>query len=260
MRALLLAIALLGAISALVGQPAAAFADGINPSPDNSAWLVEGTESASSSDSGEGSAAATGVSAEADPVCLDPSCNTQLACEQMPEPTGPGIVGSGVAGVGCIFAPNDPRRPQLTTSDIQRAFRRVPVPASVLRVEPPDHRTLVNFKTNFYTVQPPFTRQVRLLGHRVDFRITASEFIWHYGDGVSRRTTQPGAAYPRLLHTYQYQRPGRVTPRVDTVYTANFRVDGGAWAAVPGTVSIAGPTTPVTVLEAIPMLTSPRGP
>lgn len=141
-----------------------------------------------------------------------------------------------------------------TLADIQNAFRSIPMQPSVLQVQPPGGETLVNFRTNFFTVNDPFERTVTLLGARVDFRIRASEFTWHFGDGSTRTTSKPGAPYPELDVTHTYARKGPVTPRVDTTYTADYRVDGGPWSPVGATVTIEGAPVPLTIREARPVL------
>jgi hypothetical protein len=45
-----------------------------------------------------------------------------------------------------------------------------------------------------------------------------------------------------------------VTPRVDTTYSAEFRVDGGAWREVAGTVTIPGSPVQLDVVTARPVL------
>jgi len=45
-----------------------------------------------------------------------------------------------------------------------------------------------------------------------------------------------------------------VQPSVDVTYTARFRVNGGAWRDVPGTVTITGPATGLRVSEATAVL------
>jgi hypothetical protein len=141
-------------------------------------------------------------------------------------------------------ADEKPSRPQLTVGMVQTAFRRVPLPASELVIQPPGGRTLVNFDTNFYTEAEPFRRSVRLLGQRVELDITPSAFTWRYGDGVTDTTTQPGAPYPDLQVTHAYGSKGTVRASVDTTYGAV--ADGvlvkftfGGDANLDGAVSIA---------------------
>ena len=144
--------------------------------------------------------------------------------------------------------------PEVTPGLVLRAFRRVPLPASELVVQPPGGRTLVNFETNFYTEQGEFARVVRLLGRRVELRIWPESFIWRYGDGVSERTRGAGAPYPDLEITHRYLRRGRVAVRVDTTYAADFRVGAGGWRHVEGTVTIPGAAEGLRVVTARPVL------
>ena len=130
----------------------------------------------------------------------------------------------------------------------------MPLPPSTLLVQPPNGRTLVNFATNFYTEREEFTRNVRLLGQRIELRITPSQFTWHFDDGESATTTSPGTPYPDLEVTHDYLEATDVRPSVDTTYTAEFRVGGGSWQPVPGSVTIPGESVALEVVEASPVL------
>jgi hypothetical protein len=148
--------------------------------------------------------------------------------------------------------------PTLTPGMVAAAFRRLPLPPSPLIVQPPDGKTLVNFATNFYTDNAPFTRTVTLLGQRVDLRITPSRFGWVFGDGATTATTTPGSPFPHLDVTHDYLRAGQVGPRVDTTYTARFSVNGGPWRPVAGSVTIPGSPVDLRVVEATPELVAYR--
>ncbi len=151
--------------------------------------------------------------------------------------------------VGSVAAP-----PEVTPGVVLTAFRRVPLPASELVVQPPGGRTLVNFETNFYTEQGEFSRVVRLLGRRVELRIWPESFVWRYGDGTSERTSSAGSAYPDLEITHRYLSEGRVVVSVDTTYAADFRVGAGGWRRVGGTVTIPGDAESLRVVTARPVL------
>ena len=45
-----------------------------------------------------------------------------------------------------------------------------------------------------------------------------------------------------------------MSPAVDTTYTATYRVNGGPWADVPGSVTIPGVPVGLEVLTATPVL------
>ncbi|SFC03747.1 hypothetical protein SAMN04487968_103158 [Nocardioides terrae] len=152
----------------------------------------------------------------------------------------------------CSVAASAPTGP--SQADVQNAFRQIPLPESVLVIQPPGGATLVNFDTNFYTVAQPFERTVTLLGHQVRFKIRPRSFAWHYGDGSNQTTAEPGAAYPTLDVTHRYLKKGTVAASVDTVWEADFQIDGGAWARVDGTVSKTGAPQQLTIRSATPTL------
>lgn len=147
-----------------------------------------------------------------------------------------------------------PGVPRVSAGMVLAAMRRTPLPASELIVEPPNGRTLVNFATNFYVVQPEFTRTMNLLGQQVQLQVWPEQFRWNFGDGESDVTSEPGAPYPDLEVTHDYLSKGVMRPSVDTTYAAQFRVGGGGWQPVNGTVTIPGASVPLQVVEATPKL------
>ena len=163
-----------------------------------------------------------------DPVLLGNNCGGPIA--DPPTPTGPSL------------------------GDVRHAFERIPLPESVLVIQPPGGATLVNFDTNFYTVAGPFEQTVTLLGHQVHFKIRPRSFAWHYGDGKDQSTTKPGAAYPALQVSHRYLKKGTVAASVDTVWEADFQIDGGAWAPVDATVTKGGAPQQLTIKSATPIL------
>ncbi|NYI99934.1 hypothetical protein HNR19_000633 [Nocardioides thalensis] len=154
-----------------------------------------------------------------------------------------------------LYCPGDVVFQGPTPGMIAQAFRRIPLPASPLIIEPPDGRTLVNFETNFYTEKERLFRSVTLLGQRVDLRIDVHSYTWHFDDGEKLRTSDPGAPYPKLQITHNYLQAGAYRPRLDTTYVADYRVNGGAWQTVPGSVTIEGSPESLRAVEARPILT-----
>lgn len=157
-------------------------------------------------------------------------------------------------GSYCPTTPEDGEPIRLTAGMVARAFQRIPVPAPDLVIQPPDGKTLVNFETNFYTEERTFDRTVRLLGNRVELRIWVDTYRWDFGDGTTRETAGPGAAYPALLITHNYTRKGTYRPSLEVVYAADFRVNGGPWRPVAGTVTRADSPTSLRAIEATPTL------
>jgi hypothetical protein len=150
--------------------------------------------------------------------------------------------------------PADGTQAVVTPGIVAVALTRIPLPPAVLVIQPPNGRTLVNFETNFYTETQPFDRTVMLLGQRVDLHIVPSGFGWRFGDGGSLATAGPGSPYPHLDVTHRYLTKGHVAPSVDTTYTATFRVNGGPWRDVPGSVTIPGAPVELDVVTATPTL------
>jgi hypothetical protein len=139
-------------------------------------------------------------------------------------------------------------RPQVTPGLVLDAIRRIGLPRLSVHIQP-QGKTLVNFDTNFYVDPQRFSRTITLLGQSVDVEATPAGYTWRHGDGTSATTTEPGAPYPDLAVTYAYQQAATVAPSVQVTYTARFRVGGGAWQQIPGTVTVDGPPTTLAVVE-----------
>lgn len=165
---------------------------------------------------------------------------------------------SRIVGIRCIEPGEAAPVEVLTPGRILEAFRRIPVPASPIGVNPVGGRTLVNFDTIFHTEAQPFTETVRLLGRSVTFDITPSEFTWNTGEGTFT-TSDPGRAYKPSLPmsayvTHRYLRAGKVQLGLQTTWTARWRVGNGRWAPVDGTVTTTSPGVPLQVVTARPQL------
>lgn len=147
-----------------------------------------------------------------------------------------------------------PSQQTVTTGDIKTAFKQIPMPASALHIQPPHGETLVNFDTIFFT--DPFTldKQVTVLDATVDFHITVAHYTWHYGDGTSTTTQDPGAAYPHQTITHRYLHKGTVNISLDTTYQADYRINGGPQQHLAATVTIPSPTQSLTIRTATPHL------
>ncbi|GGF55562.1 hypothetical protein GCM10011519_31830 [Marmoricola endophyticus] len=120
----------------------------------------------------------------------------------------------------------------------------------------PANKTLVNFDTIFYTRSQGFQRTVVLLGQTITLDISPVSYTWSPGDGSSFTTSSPGGPYPDKTVIHRY-RKAHVTVRhhVTVSWGARFRVNGGAWAPVSGTVQSVGPSTALRIAEAVPVLT-----
>lgn len=114
-------------------------------------------------------------------------------------------------------------------------------------------------ETIFSTEAERFTETVRLLGREVELDITPTSYRWRHGDDSEQTTDWPGEAWsrggsPGGCITHVYEDGMAVSTSVDTTWSARFRVEGGAWLDVPGTVTIDGDAASLRVRSASPHL------
>lgn len=151
-----------------------------------------------------------------------------------------------------ITALNPPPSP----GEVFRYFKELPLPKLTTKQQPPGN-ALSGLPVIFFTDSPTtqdFTVNIR--GFTVTIAARATGFTWHTGDGTDLTSSGPGAAYPNQTVTHDY-RSGSYTASLTTTWSATFRVNGGASAAVPGTTTTDGPAVTFTVLQAHAVLTNP---
>lgn len=149
--------------------------------------------------------------------------------------------------------------PEVTPGDVLSALERTGLPYLTVQTQPAGE-TLVNFDTIFYVDPQQVTVDLTILGQAVDVVATPAGYTWSFGDGSGLSTRSPGAPYPSKEITHRYADAHvTVEPSVSVSYTARFRVGGGAWQDIDGTVSSDGPGTPLLVSEATPLLTAGQG-
>lgn len=265
-RAAFVVAAVLGLALLTAGAQASADPSDPHVSPGQTQFTVGAADAVPASHEIEGVASS---GADADPVVsvsTDPFCAVGGAetCSELAHCDNGDVMTyttyttqSGSVLLGDNNCPRDvgtSALPELTPGLVLTALRRIDLPGSDLQVQPPNGRTLVNFDTNFYTDNGEFTRTVTLLGQRVQLRIWPARYGWRFGDGEQRWTTTPGDQYPHLEVTHRYLQKGRVSPSVDTTYAAQFRVNGGPWRDVDGTVTIPGAPEQLRVVTARPVL------
>jgi autotransporter-associated beta strand protein len=136
------------------------------------------------------------------------------------------------------------------------------LPHPVIGSAPPGHVTLVNTETVLWVATAPDRRlgTVTLLGRRVAIRAHVERVAWDFGDDSSTTTTRPGTAYTNAhpcrtkqcpgYFGHTYSDTGTMTITADLTWTGQFRVDGGAWQTIPGTVIAAATSTSIDVKEA----------
>ncbi len=150
--------------------------------------------------------------------------------------------------------------PVVTMAMILNAFHNTGWAKPVVITEPQGNVTLVGLDT-FYKVswtsqgfQPNEVEAIdpaTMLGFQVEIRPRLDHFTYVFGDGQDfGPTSNEGGGYPSGGITHQYVSAGDYPARVDTTFGAEFRINGGAWAPIPDTVTIPGPATNVTVKTA----------
>ncbi len=169
-------------------------------------------------------------------------------------------------GVTCWADAVPGSRPSVTMAMIQQAFHTTPWAKPVMSTEPKGNVTLVGLDT-YYKVdwsaqgfQPQEIETIdpaTMLGFRVEIRPRLDHFTYVFGDGQDfGPTSNEGGVYPSGGITHPYLQAGDYPARVDTTFGAEFRINGGAWAPIPDTVTVPGPPTTVTVRTARAQLVS----
>lgn len=139
------------------------------------------------------------------------------------------------------------RVPALTVED----FRRLPLPAPTLVLQPDRGWVLVNIETIVRTDPAPVVLTTELLGHRLEVEARPDTFTYDFGDGSEPLVTRdPGRPYPDFTTHHVYERPGEVTIALTTTWTGRYRLVGTEeWFDVAGTARTTTTSAPFTVEE-----------
>lgn len=164
----------------------------------------------------------------------------------VPTPTPNQWVPAGQACLSPQQANDRAAVPVVTAED----FRRLPLPAGRVHVQPGSGRTLLNVPTNVYVEAEVAIIPTTVLGAAVQVRATPQEYDWSFGDGGRLRTRDSGAPYPDLRTTHVYTVPGSMQLTLTTVYSGEYSVAGGPWLPIAGTASVDSPPQPLTVVAA----------
>ncbi|MFC4614259.1 hypothetical protein ACFO3K_06015 [Cellulomonas algicola] len=137
--------------------------------------------------------------------------------------------------------------PTMTAAD----FRRLPLAAPVLRLQPDRGWVLVNKETIVMTDPAEQTLRTDLLGYGVDVVATPASYRYDFGDGSPDLiTTSPGHEWPNHDTFHFYERLGTVQVTLTTTWQGRYRVDGTTvWRDVNGTATTATTSAPFTVEE-----------
>ena len=148
-----------------------------------------------------------------------------------------------VRGYGC---PEDVV-PPMTAED----FRRLPLPAPALTVQPARGWVLVNKDTIVYTDPAVVHLTTDLLGYPMEVEATPSRFTYDFGDGSAPlSTTSPGAPWPHQDTAHVYRQLGTRAITLTTTWSGRYRVVGTTvWHDVNGTATTTATSAPFEVQE-----------
>ena len=137
--------------------------------------------------------------------------------------------------------------PVLTEAD----FRRLPLPAPALNIQPGDGWVLVNIATIVYTDPTPVTLRTDLLGYGVTVEATPTSWTYDFGDTTTPlTTTDPGRPHPAFDLTHTYRTPGTAQITLATTWTGRYQIDGTTlWRDINGTATTTTTSDPITIEE-----------
>ncbi|HEY6739292.1 MAG TPA: PKD domain-containing protein [Actinopolymorphaceae bacterium] len=142
--------------------------------------------------------------------------------------------------------PNDPP----TAAEVWEAVRRFSFPGAKAQIQPVDGRTLVHFPTNFFTNAQNFETTLQVGGAEVQIWATPTEYVWDFGDNSPKRTTKtPGAAYPDMLVTHEYEKTGTFRPSVTVMYHIDWAYAGNRQSFDELLPAATSPETPLEVVQ-----------
>ncbi|MFN2318559.1 MAG: hypothetical protein ABR500_02605, partial [Dermatophilaceae bacterium] len=108
--------------------------------------------------------------------------------------------------------------------------------------------------------EPTEIDTVTLLGFSVDIRPRLDAITYHFGDGATAGPTKDlGGPHPSGGIVHEYSSKGSFQVRADITYGGQFRVNGGDWSDIPGTATITGTDTTLTVMESRARLVTGEG-
>lgn len=148
--------------------------------------------------------------------------------------------------------------PVPTFAQIQTAFKELPFSKPSVSVQPKGMRTLINLPTYYEASWPDdaglepgeVSKPVTLLSWTVEFKISARDYRYDFGDDTtSRWTSSAGGTYPDGDVTHTYTDTGDMDVKVDARLTGQYRVNGGAWQDIATTADLQD--EPVDTLEVV---------
>jgi hypothetical protein len=136
-------------------------------------------------------------------------------------------------------APTPTTTPVVTTREVAHLVPAV----GTLGMEPKGWM-VVGLPTNFYADAAPSVVSTTLLGSPAEVRFTPVSYVWDHGDGSVTTSVSGGATWAALglaefsetSTSHTYDRPGEYTISLTIQHSAEYRIGGGAWRSLAGTV------------------------
>jgi len=130
-------------------------------------------------------------------------------------------------------------------------FRRLPLTAPALTMQPDRGWVLVNIETIVMTDPAEQNLRTELLGHGIDVVATPTRYRYDFGDDLDPLiTTSPGHPWPDHDTFHIYMRPGTREITLTTTWKGRYRVDGSpVWRDVDGTAQTSTTSAPFEVQE-----------
>lgn len=187
-----------------------------------------------------------------------------------PAPEPPPRCSVGYVGCsGLLDGTEDEPVVVVTLSDIAR-FRPAP---GIQRMEP-DGWVVVGLPANIYSLVDTQIVPGELLGRSADVRFTPVGWRWDYGDGTTAALSTKGATwaaqglreFDATPTSHIYRQAGSYTIRLSIVYRAEYRIAGGPFTPIVGTITLPANELHITASGAKTVLVdrdctvAPRGP
>ena len=223
-------------IGALLAASIAAFAaDGddllvLDDYLNNDGATLVGTSDSSSDDSAPPSSGPNTNTSDYNPNLIDPSLDgSPLICND------PTQVAFDPAGQACV-----PLGSAVTLSDIAH-FTVSPT----MHLMEPNGWVIAKLPANFYSTARTEIVTGTLFDAPADVRFTPIAWHWDYGDGTTATVPTPGGTWHELglnefdvtPTSHTYRTTGTYTVRLSITYRAEYRINGGPFLPIAGTLT-----------------------
>lgn len=158
-----------------------------------------------------------------------------------------------------LSEPSDGSGAPVSPREVAERLRdRIPVPRAAVEINP--DRGVVGVESWFWIDGydgSMLTNSTDAFGSLVEVEARVTRYRWSFGDGTTVESDTPGRAYPersQVRHIYERSSAGLSDGYpVEATFTfgVRYRVDGGAWIALPGISRTASVAYPVRESQAV---------